>query len=237
MIDSKLGEIPKGWEISQLGSIAEEVRRNVDPSTLPPDTPYIGLSNIPRKSIALTEWGYAKDAGSNKLQFKKGEILFGKIRPYFHKVALAPIDGICSGDTIIIMPKKPELFAFVLSIVSSKDFVAYATASSKGTKMPRADWDVLVKYPVIIPELSILRRFNSMIRNTVDLIQTLIFMNRNLRKVRDLLLPRIISGDIDISKFDTSFINSNIYKISKYMNEQSTLVQWLDGDEEDDSWK
>lgn len=198
-VDSEHGEIPEGWKIGQLGDIAEEVRRNTKPSDLPPDTPYVGLAEIPRRSIALYEWGKASDAGSSKLQFKKGEILFGKIRPYFHKVVVAPVDGICSGDIIVIVPRTSDMLALTLSVVNSDYFVAHATASSKGTKMPRADWEVLVNYPIIIPESSILKKFNLFIENSLDLIQTLIFLNRSLQKARDLLLPRLVSGKIDVS--------------------------------------
>lgn len=232
MVDSELGAIPKGWNPGQLGDIAEEVRRNINPTNVPTDTPYVGLAEIPRRSIALSEWGRAEEAGSSKLQFRKGEILFGKIRPYFHKVVVAPLDGICSGDTIVIVPKAIDMFALSLSVVNSDDFVAHATASSKGTKMPRADWDVLVNYPVIVPETSLLRRFNSFIENLVDLIQTLVFMNRSLQHARNLLLPRLVSGAIDVSELDVDIPISSTHKTSKY-DEQSIINQWLNGDEED----
>lgn len=81
MVDSPLGKIPEGWEPKRLGNIATEVRHGVDPSEVDPETPYFGLEHLPRKSIALSDWGTAKDVQSTKLAFKRGEILFGKIRP------------------------------------------------------------------------------------------------------------------------------------------------------------
>jgi type I restriction enzyme S subunit len=143
MVDSPLGRIPEGWEVRKLGEIAQEVRRSVQPDEIAPYTPYFGLEHLPRKSIALSEWGVASQIRSTKLAFKKGEILFGKIRPYFHKVGVAPVDGVCSSDTIVIVPKIPEYFALVLACVSSEEFVSHATQTSQGTKMPRANWDVL----------------------------------------------------------------------------------------------
>ena len=96
MVDSELGPIPEGWALKPLGEIAEQIRRNVRPEQVDPETPYIGLEHIPRKSIALSEWGTAGEVQSSKLAFHIGEILFGRIRPYFHKVAVAPIEGLCS---------------------------------------------------------------------------------------------------------------------------------------------
>ena len=199
MVDSELGLIPEGWEVKCLGDIAEEVRRSVEPEEVDPETPYFGLEHLPRKSIALSDWGTAEEAKSTKLAFKRGEILFGKIRPYFHKVGVAPIEGICSTDAIVIAPKSPDYFALVLVSVSSEQFVEYATLTSQGTKMPRADWKVLVKYPVAVPPTSFLWHFNQLVQDVVAQIQNMIFRNKNLRRTRDLLLPRLISGEVDVS--------------------------------------
>jgi type I restriction enzyme S subunit len=202
MVDSELGLIPEGWGVKCLGDITEEVRRSVEPEEVDPETPYFGLEHLPRKSIALSDWGAAKDTKSTKLAFKRGEVLFGKIRPYFHKVGVAPVDGICSTDTIVIVPKLSEYFSLVLACVSSEEFVEYATLTSQGTKMPRADWKVLVRYPVVIPPAHLLSRFNTLGQEIVVQIQNMIFRNRNLRRTRDLLLPRLISGEVDVSELE-----------------------------------
>ncbi len=202
MVESELGLIPQGWEVGKLGDLAESVRRNIKPSDMNQETPYFGLEHLPRKSIALSNWDSVDSINSTKLAFKKGEILFGKIRPYFHKVGVAPLDGICSSDTIVIRPKRNECFAITLSYVSSEHFIEYATTTSQGTKMPRADWKVLVKYPVVIPPDQITQRFSGFLRDVIDKIQNLIFRNRNLRQTRDLLLPKLISGKIDVSDLD-----------------------------------
>ena len=202
MVESELGLIPQGWEVGELGDLAESVRRNIKPSDINQETPYFGLEHLPRKSIALSNWDTVDSINSAKLAFKKGEILFGKIRPYFHKVGVAPLDGICSSDAIVIRPKRNECFATTLSCVSSEHFIEYATMTSQGTKMPRADWKVLVKYPVVIPPEQIIQRFSSFVRDVVDKIQNLIFRNKNLRQTRDLLLPKLISGEVDVSELD-----------------------------------
>src|SRR5579859_487661 len=91
MVESPLGPIPQGWRVARLGEIACEQRRGVNPEAVDPETPYFGLEHLPRRSIALSEWGTASEVQSTKLAFSKGEILFGKIRPYFHKVGVAPL--------------------------------------------------------------------------------------------------------------------------------------------------
>ena len=207
LVESAIGLIPEGWEIQSLGGIAKEVRRGVNPENVDPETPYLGLEHFPRKSIALSEWGKASDVQSTKLIFKKGEILFGKIRPYFHKVGVAPLDGICSSDVIVIQPKDEQYFALVLACVSSEAFVDHATQTSQGTKMPRANWDVLVKYPIPVPPPKLLDSFNDFLKAIVNQIHNLTFKSINLRQTRDLLLPKLISGEIDIEAFALSHLD------------------------------
>ena len=213
-MESAIGLIPEGWEFRSLGEIAKEVRRGVNPENVDPGTPYLGLEHFPRKSIALSEWGKASDIQSTKLVFKKGEILFGKIRPYFHKVGVAPLDGICSSDVIVIQPKDEQFFALILTCVSSEAFVDHATQTSQGTKMPRANWDVLIKYPIPVPPPELLDSFNDFLKTIVNQIHNLTFKNRNLRQTRDRLLPKLISGEIDVEALDLGSLEMGETKVA-----------------------
>jgi len=132
------------------------------------------------------------------LEFKKGEILFGKIRPYFHQVSVAPFDGLCSADTIVIRSRQPEHYAIVTGCVSSDAFVALATATSNGSKMPRANWSVLQEHLIAIPTSTVASQFSAVVEPAIQQIQALIFQLQNLRRTRDLLLPRLLSGQIDV---------------------------------------
>jgi type I restriction enzyme S subunit len=195
-IASPIGDIPQGWEVKKLGAIAEDMRRNVAKGELDEPKPYVGLEHIPRRSLALDAWEMATNLGSNKLEFKKGEVLFGKIRPYFHKVSVAPFDGLCSADTIVIRSRRPEHCALVVACVSSDAFVAQASATANGAKMPRANWDVLEKYEIVVPKGKVADQFSVLFADIIAQQQALIFQIQNLRRTRDLLLPRLLSGDI-----------------------------------------
>jgi type I restriction enzyme S subunit len=198
LVPSPLGEIPEGWELKKLGDVAEDMRRNVPKGQLTDPAPFVGLEHIPRRALALDAWESTTELGSNKLEFKKGEVLFGKIRPYFHKVSVAPFDGLCSADTIVIRSRRPELHAMIVGCVSSDDFVALATATSNGSKMPRANWKVLAEHKITIPPSPVGRQFSAIIEPAIAQMQMLVFQIKNLRRTRDLLLPRLLSGQIDV---------------------------------------
>jgi type I restriction enzyme S subunit len=189
--------IPEGWQRLTLGDLCREIRESVDPETLEPDSPYIGLEHIPRRSISLNEWGFAQEVTSSKHRFREGEILFGKIRPYFHKVGIAFVDGVASSDAIVIRALKATLNGFVLMTVSSDSFVATTSQTMKeGSKMPRADWKQMQAYPVALPSSGLLSAFEGALEPLLSQLKTLSFSSRKLRAARDLLLPRLMSGEI-----------------------------------------
>jgi len=191
--------IPEGWELKTLGEICTDLRETVSPDVLDPDTPYIGLEHIPRRSISLTEWGTAETVTSTKLRYKTGDILFGKIRPYFHKVGLAFTDGVTSSDAIVIRPNTDDLRSLVLMVVSSDEFVAEASQTMReGSKMPRADWKHMITYPVVLPPPGLLADFTETVTAITDQLRNLCFQNQKLRAARDLLLPKLMSGEIEV---------------------------------------
>ena len=196
--DSELGEIPKGWIIGTLGDVAEHPRRGVQPTEIEPTTPYIALEHMPRRSIALSDWSTADGLESNKFEFKKGEILFGKLRPYFHKVGVAPVNGVCSTDIVVVTPRAQEWFGFVLGHISSDAFVEHTTAGSTGTKMPRTSWSEMARYAAVIPPQNVAKAFSSHIRPVVDHIMATIHVSHTLAALRDTLLPKLISGELRI---------------------------------------
>jgi type I restriction enzyme S subunit len=191
--------VPEGWERSTLGDLCTDIRDTASPDQLEADTPYIGLEHMPRRSISLSEWERVEKVISTKHRFRAGEILFGKIRPYFHKVGIAFVDGVASADAIVIRPSAAELGGLVLMVVSSDAFVASTAQSMReGSKMPRADWKLMIQYPVLLPSQGLLSTFNDTVRSIVEQLKTLTFQNQKLRAARDLLLPRLMSGEIAV---------------------------------------
>lgn len=191
-------ELPEEWEVKRLGEVADSVRSSVAKGEIHEAVPFLGLEHIPRRSLALDAWEYTTELGSSKLQFQKGDILFGKIRPYFHKVSVAPFSGLCSADTIVIRSKRSEHFALVTCLASSDEFVAHASATANGAKMPRADWKVLKNFHVRVAPPAVLEKFSAFVMPAIEQMQTLVFQNVNLRRTRDLLLPRLMSGRVEL---------------------------------------
>ena len=191
--------LPKGWERKPLNAICPDLRDAANPADLEPGTPYIGLEHMPRRSITLLEWGTSEDVTSTKLKYQAGDILFGKIRSYFHKVGFALTDGVTSSDAIVLRPIDPRFYSFSLLTVSSDWFVTVVSKTAKeGSKMPRADWNLMKKHILAVPPLAILGSLNDTILPILGQLRNLAFQNHKLRAARDLLLPRLMSGEIEV---------------------------------------
>lgn len=201
--EDSAGEIPRGWRRAMLGDVAAQQLRAVQPKDLDPSCPYIGLEQMPRKSIGLATWETAGSVQSGKTRFRRGEILFGKLRPYFHKVGVAPTDGVCSTDIVVVAPRGDAWFGFVLGHLSSDAFVDYTSAGSTGTKMPRTSWAEMARYPVALPTDAVAAAFTARVQPMVERILAGIHENRTLVEVRDSLLPRLVSGELRVPETPT----------------------------------
>lgn len=198
LVDSELGEIPEEWKIGTLGDVAEHPRRGIQPAEIAAATPYIALEHMPRRCIALSDWNMADGLESNKFQFRKGEILFGKLRPYFHKVGVAPISGVCSTDIVVVTPKAEGWFGFVLGHISSDAFVEHTNAGSTGTKMPRTSWKDMARYQIVIPPDALSDAYTRLVCPIFDRIIASIHERRTLTALRDTLLPKLLSGELRV---------------------------------------
>lgn len=134
----------------KLGEVAREYKATVRDSA---DLPIVGLEHLIPGEIELTQW--SKDADNTFTKgFKKGQVLFGRRRAYLKKAAVAPFDGICSGDITVIeaIPEKvlPELLPFVIQNDSLFD---YAVEKSAGSLSPRVKWEHLKNYEFELPDV------------------------------------------------------------------------------------
>lgn len=200
LVDPVHNGLPKGWREGALGDVAENPRQGIHPDEIEQSTPYIGLEHMPRRCIALSDWGHADELESNKFAFIRKEILFGKLRPYFHKVGVAPLDGVCSTDILVVTPTKPAWFGFVLGHISSVELVNHTNAASTGTKMPRTSWQEIARYEVALPPETFAAKFSELIQPPIGRIIANIHESRTLAALRDALLPKMLSGEFCLSQ-------------------------------------
>ncbi len=113
----------------------------------------VGLEHITPQEITLNSWDEGKENSFSKI-FYEGDVLFGRRRAYLKKAAIAPFDGICSGDITVIkaIPEKilPELLPFIIQNDTLFDF---AVGKSAGSLSPRVKWEKLKNYEFELPDM------------------------------------------------------------------------------------
>jgi type I restriction enzyme S subunit len=196
--DSELGEIPSGWKVGSLDQIGINPRETAKPEDMDSSDRYIGLEHMPRGSICLGESGQAEDLESNKNRFKQGDILLGKLRPYFKKTGYSQFDGVCSTDIVVVRKKGEYGVGFICCLLANDPFIDFTVASSSGTRMPRTSWKDMCAFPFVIPSNLLLCEFDKQFCQIINKITGNCIHSVSLAVLRDTILPKLISGEIRI---------------------------------------
>jgi len=197
--ESELGEIPVGWEVGRLGDVLKQRVERCSPSAETATRPYVPIDCISSNSLFLSDSRPGEDAKSSLIRFYEGDLLFGAMRPYFHKVCIAPFDGTTRTTAFVLYPREEHDQSFATLLLHEPNTIGYATRHSTGSTIPYAVWDSgLAALPVAIPPRAVRSRFDEIVRPLLKRIPQPHCENKTLAALRNLLLPRLVSGDLRI---------------------------------------
>ncbi|OGT08941.1 MAG: hypothetical protein A2X78_00100 [Gammaproteobacteria bacterium GWE2_37_16] len=168
----------RGWEEVKLGDVAEILKLQWKSGD--EEQKYIGLEHINQEELTINGFGCSNKLESNKFYFKTGDILFGKLRPYFRKVWLAKFDGVCSTDIWVIKARENNDQKFLFYFVANPVFIDKSMGASTGTHMPRADWNFLINTKWYIPSLPEQHAIAAVLSSLDDKIELLREQNKTL---------------------------------------------------------
>ena len=152
LIESEFGEIPSNWSVGKLEDYLKLIKKPTKSGPHLSDRQYVPIDRIERNNLFLYRWNDWKEAASSLILFEKDDLLFGAMRAYFHKVAIAPFAGVTRTTCFVLRPKKPEWLPFCTMLLNLESTVRFASDSSLGSTMPYAVWDgTLARHKVIKP--------------------------------------------------------------------------------------
>lgn len=189
------GKMPEDWQTGKLSDIAEYEKDKIDVAKLNAETYYSTENMLPNKA------GVSKAASlpttEQTTRCIPGETIISNIRPYFKKIfyCTEEIAG-CSADVLCFKPKKESFSIYNYDLLYSDNFFDYMVKGSKGTKMPRGDKSQIMNYDVVIPAESVISDFNNVVSNILQQISNNKKENECLAKLRDALLPDLMSGEL-----------------------------------------
>ena len=134
-----------------LGDVARERKETCKGSKT--GYPIVGLEHLVPEEITLSAWSEDSENTFSKM-FHKGDILFGRRRAYLKKAAVAPFDGICSGDITVIQANTEKIIPELLPFIIQNDALfEFAVGKSAGSLSPRVKWEHLKNYEFELPEM------------------------------------------------------------------------------------
>ena len=162
--------------------------------------PYLPIDTIPMNSFGITDFRPNEEAKSSIITFKQDYIIIGAMRVYFHRVILAPCDGITRTTCFTLSSYSSEYLSYALLTCDLDSSIDQAQNTSKGSTMPYAVWDGgMGEIELAIPPIDVAEEFNNIVLPMLRQIQRNCIEMQSLRSLRDTLLPKLMSGEIDVS--------------------------------------
>ena len=192
------GKMPEGWKVGKLSDILCLKKKPIQ-SREDTSLPYLPIDLISIKSLAIREVRPNEEALSSLLRFDENDILIGAMRVYFHRVAIAPFDGITRTTCFVLEPFNPNYFAYAAITCNQDLAIDYAQKTSKGSTMPYAVWEGgLGDFEIPIPDEVTAAKFNNIVKPLLEQIKKSYFENKTLQELRESLLPKLMKGEIEV---------------------------------------
>ena len=203
-----IGEIPEHWNLRRIRYLANI--RNVKASDSDIDKTYVGLENIESKTGKLLTNGDDEQqfVGETANIFKKGDVLFGKLRPYLAKCIIADFDGRCTSELLVLKTTSYILPKYLHFFMLSPKFIDVVNSSTYGAKMPRASWDFIGNLEIPLPSIKeqedIVEYLTEFISRIDDLISDINTQIQKLEEYRQSLISEAVTGKIDVRDYVAS---------------------------------
>jgi type I restriction enzyme S subunit len=201
LVESPLGEIPEGWEVKKLAHVAEVNRAQINARTAPEELHYIDISSVsPGQIDSVTTYTFADAPGRARRIVQHGDVLWSCVRPNRRSYAqiMSPDANTIASTGFAVLSATKVPFTFLYFATTTDDFVAFLTNNATGAAYPAVTATAFEKAELLIPSALLLQQFGEATIPMTEQIHTLQHQIQNLRRTRDLLLPRLLSGQIDV---------------------------------------
>lgn len=193
-----IGEIPEHWEVKRLKYLTqlltERTRKNQNLNK-------VALENIQSKTTRYVETD--SEFQADGISFKKGDLLFGKLRPYLVKIWVAEFAGSAVGDFFVLRNNEDLVSSEYLKYLLISDlYVQLINGSTFGAKMPRVSWEFMTNIKLLLPNLreqaELTSCLESLTREIDDRIKFINRKNKLLKEYRQSLISNVVTGKVKV---------------------------------------
>jgi type I restriction enzyme S subunit len=200
-VPSPLGEIPQGWEVKKLSAVAKVNRAQINARGAPEELHYIDISSVsPGQIDSTTTYAYAAAPGRARRVVQHGDILWSCVRPNrrSHAQVMHPEPNTIASTGFAVLTATGVPFTFLYCATTTDDFVSYLINNATGAAYPAVTAPTFDRADLLVPSSELLKKFGDATIPIAEEVYTLQRQIQNLRRTRDLLLPRLLSGQIHI---------------------------------------
>lgn len=192
--ETEIGKISKEWEVSKMGDICEQRNEIIQP-TREGITKFVGLEHIESGKTSITSFTTDSNVKSSKFKFHKGDILYGKLRPYLDKAVITDVEGICSTDLLVLIPEKTKSYSgFLIYTLHSDRFISHAISTTSGTNHPRTSWKAIAKFKLPLPPLSEQQKISEILSTVDKRLELLREKEERFEKIKRGLMNELLTG-------------------------------------------
>ena len=202
MVPSSLGPIPQGWEVKRLGDIADVNRAQINPRTAPDEVHYIDISSVsPGQIDATITYPFTEAPGRARRIVQHADILWSCVRPNrrSHALVMQPDHGTIASTGFAVLTATKVPFTFLYLATTTDDFVAFLANNATGAAYPAVTATTFEDAVLLIPPVALLKKFGEATIPMAEKVHILQRQNQNLRRTRDLLLPRLLLGQVNVA--------------------------------------
>ncbi len=205
LADSQLGLIPVGWDIGLLKDLVDVNVNTIRGSGTDESIDYIDISSVERGTVKATKRMMLSEApGRARRRVSDGDILWSTVRPNLcaYALVLEPKGNCIASTGFAVLSPRHASFAYIYALSTTDAFVEYLNGRATGSAYPAVTSSIFENAPVLLPPKDILRTFAENVEPHFRLASLLARKSEILRSARDLLTPRLISGEIDVTDLD-----------------------------------
>jgi len=193
-----LTHVGDDWVNTTIGEVSSFVTIRLAPKDLSSDSIYVGLEHLEPFNSSVSRFDSVSKVSSSLTPFEPGDVLFGRLRPYLHKVAFAEISGFCSPE-ILVLRANSEILSKMLFLYCDLDSTIQACVEkSAGTRMPRASAEDLQSIKIQLPPRPEQERISGIVSAYDSEIRQISHTLSRTANVRAALLSDLLSGEHEI---------------------------------------
>lgn len=204
-VEDEQGRRPKGWAWQTLGDAALLNFRSIKKGKAPDEVLYVDLASVGTGSIEKTElMPFADAPGRARRLTRHGDTIWATVRPNRRCFALVlnPDTQLVVSTGFAVLTPKEVPFTYLYLVTTTQEFTAYLVGRARGSAYPAVVSEDFAEAPFLVPDADLLNLFHGHLEAAMLQQESLRQRNANLRRTRDLLLPRLVSGELDVSELD-----------------------------------